>query len=272
MALSDDATPAGFAVAVYDGTELAAEVSNLRAIRSLRDRVVRLMFVVVGAVLLTAVLAQAALREAAAAEPPQTVSPDLASQIAARVAPLLPEGVRLKAVSLQFTPPADSTLESVAPGVTKLQSRTFMVELRAPGHTLAFSAAVDAERQVITASHEIAAGEPVTDKDVETRWVEAFGAAPGALSELPAGVPYVAAGPLSAGRPLYLSSLTRALAVRPGDLVSVSVKNGTVTLRTQLEARSAGAIGESAMMVNLASGALVTVTVTGPKAAELVMQ
>jgi flagella basal body P-ring formation protein FlgA len=271
MASLDNARRAGLGIMAYAATELDCEAPALGAIERLQRRALRMIFVIIGAVLLTVSMGRAATGDDPTAGKPSN-GPDLPSQVALRVAQLLPEGFRMKGVTLQFTPPAGATLDGVAPGVTQLQSRSFMVQLRDQGRTIVGSATVEAERSIVVAAHDIAAGEPVADNDVETRWVEAFGAAPGALSAFPKGAQWVAQSPLRAGSPLYPLSLTRPLAARPGDLVTVSVKNGPVTVRTQLEARSAAAIGDSATMVNPTSGTAVTVMMTGPKTAELVMQ
>jgi flagella basal body P-ring formation protein FlgA len=70
---------------------------------------------------------------------------------------------------------------------------------------------------------------------------------------------------------VYSTQLARQVAVRPGDLVTVVVHNGPVTLRTQLESRSTATIGERATLMNPDAGGSVTVNVTGQKSAELVM-
>lgn len=252
-------------IAAYEAVAPHSESGGIK-----RMRLLHLAFVILGAVLLTAVVALADTN------PPSNAgvaSPDdMKAQIAAHVAQILPDGMRIKAIGLEFTAPAGATLVSVAPGVTRLMSRYLMVQLQVNGRMMAYTATVDAERQVIAVQHDIAAGAPITDADVQTQWVEAFNADPGALRAFPAGSELVAATELHAGEPLYTGSFTRAIAVHPGDVVNVLVKNGPVTVRTQLEARSAAAVGDTATMVNPQSGTPVTVSVTGPKAAELVMQ
>jgi flagella basal body P-ring formation protein FlgA len=54
--------------------------------------------------------------------------------------------------------------------------------------------------------------------------------------------------------------------------VTVVVKNGAVTVRTQLRAQSQASVGDTATMVNPLTGTPVAVTVTGLRTAELVMQ
>jgi flagella basal body P-ring formation protein FlgA len=77
---------------------------------------------------------------------------------------------------------------------------------------------------------------------------------------------------IRAGQPLYQSAITRPIAVHPGEMVTVMVKNGPVRLRALLQAQSQGAVGDSVTLVNPASGTPVMVVVTGPHSAELVLQ
>ncbi len=270
--LMDDASGSGFDLACRDAG-FGPEAIGLRVAPGRYDRLERIVLVITGVLLLTAVLAQASTALDSNPAPTQPADPDdLVAQIAAQVAPLLPAGTRMKAVALQFTPPAGATLLGVAPGLSQIRSRFFLVQLQVQGRTMAYGATVDAERQVMVAARNVAAGEPVGDREVVTRWVEAFGGDPGALQELPTDRQYVAATMLRAGEPIYPSGLTRAIAVHPGDLVSVVVRNGDVTVRAQLEARSAAAVGETITMINPSSDTPVTVNVTGPKTAELVIQ
>ena len=272
MALSimDDAGGAGLDLASQD-VDFVPETIGPKFAPGRHDRLERIVLVITGVLLLTAVLAQAST--AADSDTIQSADPDdLVTQIATQVAPLLPAATRMKSVTLQFTPPAGATLLGVAPGLGQIRSRFFMVQLQVQGHTMAYGATVEAERQVIVAARNLAAGEPLGDHDVETRWVEAFSSDPGALQELPTAAQYVAASTLRVGEPIYPSSLTREIAVHPGDMVSVVVKNGAITVRAQLQARSAAAVGETITMMNPSSDTPVTVNVTGPKTAELVMQ
>lgn len=123
----------------------------------------------------------------------------------------------------------------------------------------------------MVATHEIMQGQALSTADFELRWTDAFGSMD-ALSSLPGPGPFVAATAIHAGEPLSAIQFTRPLAIRPGDSVTVLVKNGPVTVRTQLEARSAAAVGDSASVINPETGLPVTVTVIGEKAGELVMQ
>ncbi len=272
LSLMDDANGPGFDLACQD-LGFGPEAIGAGAAPGRYDRVERIVLVIAGVLLLTAVLAQASTAADSDTAAIQSADPDdLVTQIAAQVAPLLPAGMRMKAVALQFTPPAGAILLGVAPGMSQIRSRFFIVQLQVKGRTMAYGATIDAERQVMIAARNVAAGEPVGDHDVATRWVEAFGGDPGALQELPTDRQYVAASTLRAGEPIYPSSLTRAIAVHPGDMVSVVVRNGDITVRAQLEARSAAAVGETITMINPSSDTPVTVNVTGPKTAELVIQ
>lgn len=203
-----------------------------------------------------------------AAATPQADS--LNAALAARVAPLLPSGARLDGVTLGCAPPASATIQDVAPGLTQLNSRGLVVLLRSGDHTLACSATIAAQRQVLVAAHDLETGAPIAATDVQPDWVDAFTGAPNALDQLPsAGL--VAAGAIRSGQPLYAWQFVRPLAIHPGDLVTVMVVNGPVRLRTLLEANSSAGVGDSATVINPDTGAPVAVTVTGPKTAELVM-
>ncbi|MBV8055630.1 MAG: flagellar basal body P-ring formation protein FlgA [Deltaproteobacteria bacterium] len=144
--------------------------------------------------------------------------------------------------------------------------------MRTTDRTLACSATLDAQRKILVAAHEIAQGQALSPADFESRWTDAFGGSMDMLSSLPAHGPFLAANAIHAGDPLLAIQLTRPLAIHSGDLVMVVVKNGPVTVRAQLEARSAAAVGDSASVINPETGLPVTVTVTGEKTAELVMQ
>jgi flagella basal body P-ring formation protein FlgA len=197
---------------------------------------------------------------------------DLMSEVAAQLAPLLPDGVDLKGINLGCTPPAGAVLKAVAPGIARLASRGFVVEFQAGDRTLACGATADAQRQVLIAAHTIAQGDNLSEADFQPHWTDAFVGSIGALNALPGPGPFVAATAIRAGDPILQAQLARPEAVHPGDLVSVIVKNGPVTVRAQLEARSAAAVGETTSVVNPESGMPVTVTVTGEKTAELVLQ
>jgi flagella basal body P-ring formation protein FlgA len=195
---------------------------------------------------------------------------ELTAAIAGRIAPILPDGARLDGVTLGCNPPANATLQDVAPGVTRLTSRGVVIELREGNHTIACSATVAAERQVLVAAHDFDGGASVTATDVQPQWVDAFTGAPNALDQ-PPGPGLVTAGPIRAGQPLYAWQLIRPIAIHPGDRVTVVIRNGPVTLRALLEANSSAAVGESATVINPDTDTPVAVTVTGPKTAELVM-
>ena len=184
----------------------------------------------------------------------------------------MPAGARIDAIDLGCTPPSGAALKSVAPGVSVLESRGFLVELVAGGRTIDCSASVEAKRQVLSAIHDIAPNQPVSQADFSATWVEAFSGAPGALTSFPGPGPYVSATSLRAGMPLYGTELARPLAIHPGDMVTVLVRNGPVLVRTLLEARQAASIGETAALLNPNSGAVVNATVTGVRTAEMVLQ
>ncbi len=201
-----------------------------------------------------------------------TEGAELARQVELQLARIVPNDMRIDGVTLGCQPPAGASLKAVAPGLTSLSSRSFMVELQAGDRTLFCSGAMNASRQLLTASHDLEAGAAVAEADFVPNWVDAFSAAPGALASFPAQGPYVSATSIHAGQPLYQNSLKRPLAVRPGDVVTLLVKNGPVTVRAQLQAQTQGAIGDSVTLINPGSGTPVAVTITGPKLAELVMQ
>jgi len=234
--------------------------------------------------MLGAILVTAASASVAKEPPPPAASADsrpgtarspsakIGAEVMARLAAIVPQGVRVDSVTLGCDAAADAALIDVAPGVTQLQSRGFVVELKSGGRTIGCSATFSGKRSVIAATHDIAADAPVSAGDFKSVFVDAFGIAPGALETVPAQGQYVAVTPIRAGQPLYPTQIARPIAVRPGDLVSVVVHNGPVTLRTQLESRSTAAIGETATLMNPETGGSVIVKVTGEKNAELVMR
>ena len=140
-----------------------------------------------------------------------------------------------------------------------------MVELQSGDRSLFCSAMMTASRQVLAAAHDLATDAPVAETDFAPSWVDAFSTAPGALASFPIQGPYISATLIRAGQPLYQNSLKRPIAVHQGEMVTVLVKNGPVTVRAQLQAQSQAAVGDSATMINPSSGLPVAVTVTGPK-------
>jgi flagella basal body P-ring formation protein FlgA len=222
-----------------------------------------------------ALSAMAARAQAAPPTPQSNQAPEskeLLKEVQVGLIRIAPSDMRIDSVTLGCKPPAGATLKSVAPGISSLTSRSFMVELQVGDRSIFCSAAMNASRQLLTATRDLAADAPVTQADFSSNWVEAFGTAPGALASFPDEGPYVVAAPIRAGQPLYQNSLKRPIAVRPGDLVTVLVHNGPITVRAQLQSQSQAAVGDNATMINPASGMPVAVTVTGPKTAELVMQ
>jgi len=217
----------------------------------------------------------ASAQPTASAKPESSQAPEsdeIAKEIQVDLARIVPIDMRIEGVTLGCKPPAGATLKTVAPGITSLTSRSFMVELQSGDRTVFCSAALNASRQLMTATHDLDADSPVSEADFASNWVDAFSTAPGALASFPSQGPYVCATSIRAGQPLYQNSLKRPIAVHPGDLVTVLVKNGPITVRTQLQAQTQAAVGDSATMINQGSGMPVSVTVTGPKTAELVIQ
>ena len=196
----------------------------------------------------------------------------LAAAIADRLTPLLPAGERLGGVDLECDPPAGATLNEVAPGVAQLQARSFLVVLEHDHRTLACGATVRAERQVLIAVRDIAAGEAVTDADFRPQWIDAFGTAANGMVTLPSSTGLVATSAIHAGQAPSAWQLARPPLIRPGDLVTVTVTNGPVSLRAQLRSNATAALGDTALLINPESGLPVAVTVTGLRTAALEMQ
>lgn len=248
-----------------------------------RQRRIRLLCVLIGALLMTASsafagtspdaipsTASSSVSSTAAAASAQPA--DFTAQIAAQIAPRMPAEMRLEGVVLGCNPPAGAVLKSVAPGLSRIESRGFVVEFQVKDRTLACSASLSAVRPVLFSTHDIESDQPVADQDFEIRETDAFAGPMGALSAFPQNGPFVTATRIRAGQPLYANQITRPAVVHPGDLVATLVRNGPVTVRAQLVSQSTAAVGETATMTNPTSGTLVTVTVTGPKTAEVVMQ
>lgn len=212
---------------------------------------------------------------AASATPSSSAALDdstLTRDIQLQLSRIVPNEMRIEGVTLGCKPPPGATLKSVAPGLTILSARSFMVELQSGDRTIFCSAAMNASRQVMAATRDLDANMPVAETDFASNWVDAFSITPGALASFPNQGSYVSAIAFRAGQPLYQNSLRRPIVVHPGDLVTVLVKNGPVTVRAQLQAQTQAVVGDSATMINPGSGMPVSVTVTGPKIAELVMQ
>jgi len=242
----------------------SAELQMTLARTSLRERIARYIIVMLGAVLLAAAGAASSTENAASAP--------FRAQIVARLNALVPKGVQIDDVTLGCNPPADATVVDVAPGLTKLQSRGFLVEFAVGKRTMGCSASMNARRTVLAAIREIAPGEPVSRTDLKGLEIEAFAAAPGALEEFPQSGLYVAASQLRADQPVYPTQITRPTAIHAGDVVTVIVRNGPITLRAQLEARSNAAVGDRAVLANTQTGATIDAQVTGERTAELVMR
>jgi len=218
---------------------------------------------------------------AATAEPKQsrtdtfadaTKMTELATQVQGQLSAMVPAGLRVDHVELGCQPTAGATLYPIASGAVQFTSRAFMVELQDKDRTYYCSAMMDASREVLAASHDIQPNDPVEASDFKSIWVDAFNGSNAALSQFPDRGPYISSGSLRSGQPVYSNMLVRPIVVHTGDTVMVLVKNGPVTLRAQLQAQSQASIGDSLTVINPAGGTPVTVTVTGPRNAELVMQ
>jgi len=196
----------------------------------------------------------------------------LAAEIAKRLAPLMPPGVRIESVKTECPVAAGTTLKNAAPGISRLNSRTFMVELENNHRTRLCSASLEARKQVLVAGHDLALGQPVSAQDFAPGWVDAFTGAPGASSSFDFSAPLVTTISIGAGQPLYPTELAKPVAVRPGDMVTVVVKNGAITVKTALESRTTASIGDSATMLNPETGTSVQIHVTGVRTGELVMR
>lgn len=250
--------------------ELAANRRKRRA----ESGVLRFITTLIAASLMTMAGAAAAHGAASptASASSSAPTPDYTAQTMAAVAPMMPEGMRASGITLGCKPPADATLKAVAPGLTRIQSRGFVVEFTAGLRTIVCSASLDAQRQMLVAAHDIQPGDAVSDADFKTQWVDAFSSGTGSLGAFPQTGPYAATTLIRAGDPLYQNQIARPIAVHAGDLVMVLVKNGPVVVRTELQSQSTVAVGETATVVNPTSGIPLMVTITGPKTAELVMQ
>jgi len=238
----------------------------------LRSRFVRTVVALLGAILLTAVwtYAHAAAPISSAADP--ATAKALEAEIAKRAAPLMAPGVRIATVEIACPVAAGTTLKDVAPGISRLTSRTFMVELENNFHTRLCGASLDAQKQVLVANRALAAEQPVSAQDFTPGWVDAFAGAPGASSSFDFNGPLVTTTFIGAGQPLYPTQLAKPPAVRPGDMVTVVVKNGAIMVKTALESRTTASIGDSAIMLNPETGTSVQIHVTGVGTGELVMQ
>ena len=232
----------------------------------------RTILTLLGAVLMTAVFAyaHAAAPVSLPANDPSTANA-LEAQIAQRAASLLAPEVQIRGVKLGCAVAAGTTLKTVAPGITRLSARVFMVELECDHRSRLCGASLEAQRQVMVATHALSAGQPVTAQDFAPGWVDAFTGAPGAAATFDFSGAMITTTSIAAGQPLYPTQLAKPAAVHPGDMVTVVVKNGAITVRTELESRSSASIGDSATMLNPETGTMVQVHVTGVRTAELVM-
>ncbi len=205
-------------------------------------------------------IAPAAIAGSDAADP-------LTAQIAERLAPRLTDGLQLKAITLACKPPPGATLKEVAPGVPRLSSPAFTVELSTPGGTLICSAQAQVERRALVAARDLGAGQEVSGNDFRPGWVDAFASPPDLVNAIDSNVTLIA--PIRQGDPVSASMLRKTVMVRQGEMVSITVTNGGVSLRTHLKAEGDGAIGEYVTMENPTSGRLITAQVTGKDSAHI---
>jgi flagella basal body P-ring formation protein FlgA len=233
----------------------------------------RTVVALLAAILMTAVFAYAhAAVPAGLSAPDPSTAKTLEAQIAQRAASLVAPEVQIRSVKLGCAVAAGTRLKTVAPGITRLNARVFMVELELDHRPRLCGASLDAQRQVMVATHALGAGQPVTAQDFAPGWVDAFTGAPGAASSFDFSSAMVTTTSIGAGQPLYPTQLAKPAAVHPGDMVSVVVKNGAITVKTELESRSSASIGDSATMLNPETGTTVQVHVTGVRTAEMVIQ
>jgi flagella basal body P-ring formation protein FlgA len=196
----------------------------------------------------------------------------LEARIGEQLQPLVPPETRLRSVSLGCSAGPDTQLKAVAPGVSQLSSPSITVELEHNGRTRLCSALVALQHRVLRAARDIPPGQELSAADFTSGWADAASLAPGALSSFSLPAPRIAAVFIPAGAPVYANQLVRPVAIRAGELVSVLVRNGPVTLKTRMQARSNAAVGDNTVLLNPAGATAVTVRVTGPHSAELLLQ
>jgi flagella basal body P-ring formation protein FlgA len=191
----------------------------------------------------------------------------LAQQVKEALRGMVGPGQRLNAVKLDCAPPPNATLKEVAPGVDVLSSPGFTVELASPSGTTYCSATAQVQEQVLVAARTLNVGQTVTQADFRLGWTDAFGGPADPLSTLEGRA--VMLVPLRAGRVLYASDLRKAIVIRSGEVVAVTVRNGAVTVLTHLKAVNDAGDGESVTLENPSSGRLVTARATAPGHAEI---
>jgi len=209
--------------------------------------------------------AQPALRAAQAQQ--FELKAQLAQQVKRELQGMVPAGMRLVSVKLDCLPPPGAALKQVAPGVEKLSSPGFMIELDAPGGTVYCSATAGLQEQVLVAARSLGAGQTVTRADFRLGWVDAFAGSADVLSSLEGRAVTLVA--LRAGSPVHSSELQKAIVIRSGEIVAVTVKNGAVTVLTHLKAVNDAGEGEAVTLENPSSGRLVTARAAGPGRAEI---
>src|SRR5581483_2887275 len=154
----------------------------------------------------------------------------LIAQIEAALAPRVPDGMRLKSVTLGCQPPPDASIKEVARGMSRLRSAAFTVELTTPHGIVICSAQAEVERQALVAARDLSAGEEVGASEFRTDWVDAFSTPPDVLVGLDSVQTLMV--PLRRGEPVSASLLRKPIVVHQGEMVAVTVTNGGVSLRT----------------------------------------
>ncbi len=191
----------------------------------------------------------------------------LIAQIEAALAPRVPDGMRLKSLTLGCQPPPDASIKEVARGLSRIRSSAFTVELTTPHGIVICSAQAEVERQALVAARDLSAGEEVGASEFRTDWVDAFSTPPDVLVSLDSVQTLMV--PLRRGEPVSASLLRKPIVVHQGEMVAVTVTNGGVSLRTHLKASGDGAIGDYVTMENPTSGRLVSARVVGRGAASI---
>jgi flagella basal body P-ring formation protein FlgA len=203
---------------------------------------------------------------------PEASAQEITAEIAQQLEPSLPEHTRVAAIHLNCQVDQGTKLVQMASPAGRFLTRVVTVQLESNGHRRYCAATLDAQRQVLVAVRDLQPGASVTAADFVPGWVDAFTITANAADSLVFDAPMVAVVPIKAGQPLYPSQVGKQLAVHPGDLVAVRVINGAVVVRTYLQARGPGAVGDNVNMVNPDSGTSLVVKVTGDRTGEIQLQ
>lgn len=197
---------------------------------------------------------------------------ELQAQIAQRLKSLLPPDTRLAGLRLECAPPRGAKLTEQGLGFTQLNMRSFMVPLQEGTRVGYCPVSVQMQRRVVLAARNIPANEPLSQEDFTKGWVDAFATAPGALQKLDLSTEMIAQVPLRAGEAIYPTQIARPMAVHAGDPVLVMVRNGAVMLRTTMQARGSGLVGDPLLVINPESGSALRATITGVDTAEVMLR